>query len=125
MKHATKTETDSGDPDFALDSMYSQAVRVAQEFGWPVPVREEFEPILGRPRYPVSGKKKPCSVLESKPKTSPEAVRKRKLRKRRAIRRTELTRRSGKMNRPAMQNIYRGGLKGGSGFCSTKVLNLD
>ncbi len=45
MKHATKTETDSGDPakDFALDAMYREAVRVAKEFGWPVTARAEFE----------------------------------------------------------------------------------
>ena len=27
----------------ALDELYRQAVRTAQEFGWPIPAREEFE----------------------------------------------------------------------------------
>ena len=30
-------------PDAALDSLYRQAVAVAKEFGWPVPVRAELE----------------------------------------------------------------------------------
>jgi hypothetical protein len=29
--------------DPALDALYNQAVNVAQEFGWPVPARPEFE----------------------------------------------------------------------------------
>lgn len=29
--------------DPALDALYRQAIRVAQEFGWPVPGRAEFE----------------------------------------------------------------------------------
>lgn len=29
-------------PDPALDSLYRQAVVVAKEFGWPVPVRGDF-----------------------------------------------------------------------------------
>ena len=45
MKDATKTETDSQDPtkDLAIDAVYGQAVRAAQEFGWPAPARAEFE----------------------------------------------------------------------------------
>ena len=30
-------------PDPALDSLFRQALAMATEFGWPVPVREDFE----------------------------------------------------------------------------------
>ena len=30
-------------PDPDLDALYRQAVAVAKEFGWPLPVRAEFE----------------------------------------------------------------------------------
>ena len=40
-------------PDPALDSLYRQAVAVAKEFGWPLPVRAEFE---ARYREEMAGK---------------------------------------------------------------------
>ena len=42
-KTPPKIEATQFVPDPALDALYRQRVAVAKEFGWPMPVREDFE----------------------------------------------------------------------------------